>query len=407
MPRWYPINMKKNPARFPDNYNRYCSFLINRPLIITYFLILAFIFSAGNLSAQKDAIFIKDGGEIRSKILATKGAKFTYAFIDSNKNVVKTSILKTLVDSVQFNKYDSNLITNKFFDKKTPLLLVLADDAPPKAYQFTAGIGLNVGNILEFNAASGTDKKSFSATSALDLGFNYYKEGSRFEMTNELHWTIAIQKSGLTSAAHIQRATDDLSTLHDFSFAINKSNKWNVNLIAKTNTSIFTIFDGDFFKDINNNGKIQGFLSPYEVTLSPGIKYQPNDFFRFSLSPYSISLYGLRSQQIANTGYYTETFDSNNNYDLFVFKQLGAGLNIWYDRKIKKWLEMQYRLGLSSDYFSNIAKNGLMDGLFLTKIKLVKNIYLTHRAILKGDFTGKPFKPYYNQTILLSFAKSF
>jgi hypothetical protein len=86
---------------------------------------------------------------------------------------------------------------------------------------------------------------------------------------------------------------------------------------------------------------------------------------------------------------------------------LGAEVNIWYDRKIKKWLDMQYRLGISSDYFNKIAKNGLMDGLFISKFKLIKNVSLSHRAILKGDISQKPFKPYYNQTILLGYSKSF
>ena len=370
-----------------------------------HLLLCIFLFTASNVFAQKDEIYKKDSTTLRCKVLKATGKTYTYAFIDKNNVVAKAKVSKTLVDSVQYNKYDSNLITHKLFSEN--LQGVADGEVPPKPWQFIFGIGLNVGNILEFNSSSGPDKKSFSATSALDLGLNYYKEGKRFAMTNELHWTIAVQKSGLTSAAHIQRATDDLSTLHDFSFAINKSNKWNFNLIAKTSTSTFTIFDGDFFKDFNNNGKIQGFLSPYDVTLSPGIKFQPNDYFRFSLSPYSVNLYGLRSQQIANTGFYTQTFDGSGNYDLFVFKQLGAELNIWYDRKLKKWLDMQYRLGISSDYFSKLAKNGLLDGLFITKIKLIKNVYLTHRAILKADFTQKPFKPYYNQTVLLSFAKSF
>ncbi len=369
-----------------------------------YFLLFLFLITTVNLSAQRDVIFKKDSTGIRCKILKAKGAKYIYAFIDSAKNVSQTNILKSLVDSVQYNKYDTDLLADKLFNKKMP---VVPEELPEKPWQFTFGTGLNVGNILEFNSSSGPDKKSFSATSALDLGLNYFKEGKRFAMTNELHWTVAIQKSALTGAAHIQIATDDLSTLHDFSYAMNKSNKWNFNLIAKTSTSIFTIFNGDYFKDLNNLGKIRGFLSPYDVTLSPGIKYQPNDYFRFSISPYSINLYGLRSQQIANTGFYTQTFDGNNNYDLFVFKQLGAELNIWYDRKFKNWLDMQYRLGISSDYFSKIAKNGLMDGLFITKVRLIKNVYLAHRAILRGDFTQKPFKPYYNQTVLLSFAKSF
>lgn len=369
------------------------------------FFTASLLLSAGKAWAQKDLMIKKDSTEIRCKILKVTGQKYQFAFIDTSNKVIKKTILRNLVDSVIYNKYDSNFVVNKLFNKKIPIHI--AEEGEENPYQFTVGVGLNIGNILEFNAASGPDKKSFSATSAIDLGFNYYKENNPFAMTNEMHWTFAVQKSGLSGGSHIQRASDDLSTLHDFSYAVNKSNQWNINLIVKTNTAIITVFDGDFFKDYNNIGRIQGFLSPYEVTLSPGVKYQPDNYFRFSISPYSINLYGLRNQQIANTGFYTTTFDANNNYDLFVFKQLGAELNIWYDRKIKKWLEMQYRLGVSSDYFEKIAKNGLMNGLFITKIKLIKNVYLTHRAILKGDFTTKPFKPYYQQTILLSFAKTF
>jgi hypothetical protein len=371
---------------------------------ILFFILLL---NSSNLLAQRDAIFKKDSTEIRCKIIKITKTKYKYIFINDKQKLVKSYILKSATDSVKYNKYDTDLNTAKLLDNKSTVPVAEQEEEPVKPYQFTFGIGLNLGNILEFNSTTGVDKKSFSATTALDLGLDYSKEGNRFAMTNELHWTIALQKSGLTSATHIQRVTDDLTTLHDFSFAISKNNKWNFNLIVKTNTSIFTIFDGDYFKDFNNNGKIQSFLNPYEITLSPGIKYQPNDYFRLSISPYSVSLYGLTSQQIANTGFYTQTFDVNNNYDLFVFKQLGAEINIWYDRKIKKWLEMQYRLGISSDYFSNIAKNGLMNGLFITKVKIIKNVSLTHRAILKGDFTSKPFKPYYNQVVLLSFAKSF
>jgi hypothetical protein len=370
--------------------------------------LFTFIFLAGATTAlaQRDIIFKKDSTEIRCKILQSKGTKYSYAFIDSNSKVVKAILAKIYIDSVGYNKYDSNLVSHALFNSKSTQANDVQEEQV-KPYQFTFGIGLNIGNILEFNSASGPDKRSFSATSALDLGLNYYKEGKKFAMTNELHWTISVQKSGLTSATHTQRVTDDLTTLHDFSLAMNKNNKWNFNLIAKTNTSMFTIFDGDYFKDFNNNGKIQGFLNPYEITLSPGIKFQPDNYFRLSISPYSISLFGLTNQQIANTGFYTQTFDEKNNYDLFVFKQLGAEINIWYDRKLKKWLDMQYRLGFSSDYFSKLAKNGLMNGLFITKVKLIKDVYLSHRATLKGDFANSPFKPYYSQTILLSFSKSF
>ncbi len=375
---------------------------------LKYILLFIILFQADNLFAQHDLIFKKDSTEIRCKILKAKGAKYSYAFIDSTQKILKVTISKNLVDSVEYNKYDSNLVNDKIFGNNENVT-DQKDEIEPvaKPWQFNLGIGFNVGHILALNPASGPDKNSFSGTCAIDLGLNYFKEGKRFFMTNELHSIVSVQKEGLGSGAHIQRATDELSTLHDFSLAMNKSNKWNFNLIVKTATSIFTIFDGDYFKDFNNNGKIQAFLNPYQVTISPGIKYQPNEQFRISISPYSINLYGLTNQQIANTGFYTQSQDVNNNYSLFEFKQLGAELNIWYDRKVKNWLEMQYRLGISSDYFTNIAKNGLMDGLFITKVKIIKNVYLSHRASLKADLSGKPFRPYYNQTILLSFAKNF
>lgn len=367
-------------------------------------LTILVLFATSNLLAQKDLMHKKDSTEIRCKIVMETPTMYTYAFVNAKNKVKKTTILKSVVEQVEYNKYDKNLMEDKLFTEEASIVL---EEEPVKSYQYSFALGLNLSNVLEFNAPSGPDKKSFSATTTLDLGLDYYKEGSRFAMTNELHWTFAVQKSGISGSDHIQRVSDDLTTLHDFSFTLSKNSKWNANLIVKNSTSIFTIYDGDYFKDYNNNGKIQGFLSPYQVVLSPGIKYQPNDYFRLSLSPYSVSLYGLTSQQIANTGFYTQTFDANGDYDLFVFEQKGAELNVWYDRKYKKWLEMQYRLGFSSDYFSEADTAILMDGMFITKIRIFKNIYFTHRALLKGDLLETPLKPYYKQTILLSYAKSF
>lgn len=365
---------------------------------------LFFLVCGNLLFAQKDLMHKKDTISLRCKILTETPSMYTYAFVNSKNKVKKKTILKSTVENIEYNKFDKNLVEDKLFaDEKA----VVYNEEPAKSYQYSFALGLNLSNVMEFNAPSGPDKKNFSATSTLDLGLDYYKEGNRFAMTNELHWTFAVQKSGISGSDHIQKVSDDFTTLHDFSYTLSKNSKWNTNLIVKSSTSIFTIYDGDYFKDYNNNGRIQGFLNPYQLVLSPGIKYQPNDYFRLSLSPYSVSFYGLISQQIANTGFYTQTYDINGNYDLFVFNQLGAELNIWYDRKYKKWLEMQYRLGFSSDYFSKTNTSVLMDGMFITKIRIFKNLYLTHRAILKGDVLETPLKPYYKQTILLSYAKSF
>lgn len=391
--------MKKFSLNTKNSNLLFCTRLIPKK-----FYFLFFMFLTATVIAQKDLIQKKDSTEIRCKVLTETPSIYTYAYINAKNKVKKSTILLSEVESVQYNRFDKNLVENKLFTDLAPIVFT---EEPVKSYQYSFALGLNLSNILEFNSPTGPDKNSFSATSALDLGLNYYKEGNRFAMTNELHWTFGVQKDGISGSDRIQRVTDDLITLHDFSYTFSKNSKWNANLIVKNSTSIFTIYDGNYFKDYNKNGKMQGFLNPYQVVLSPGIKYQPNEYFRLSLSPYSVSLYGLTSQQIANTGYYTQTFDTFGDYDLFVFEQLGAELNIWYDRKYKKWLEMQYRLGFSSDYLSDTDIRVLMDGLFITKVRIFKNLFITHRAILRGDLLETPLKPNYKQTILLSFAKSF
>lgn len=273
--------------------------------------------------------------------------------------------------------------------------------------KFTIGAGVSVGNFMETNASPGPDKNSFSGTGSLDLGLNYKKDGARFEMTNELHWLVEIQKSGLHDSSRIQRVTDDLKTLHDFSVGMFSDNKLSVNLIVKTTTSIFTIYNGDYFVDYNHLGKEKAFLNPYEVILSPGFKLSPDHYVRISISPFSMRLYGLTNQNIANTGLYTHDSDTNGDYSLFVYARLGAELNIWYDREINKWLSIQYRVSASSDYFENLGKTGLLDGLFITKIQLLNGLYLMHNASLKGDFAVSPFRPYYAQTITLCYTKTF
>jgi hypothetical protein len=375
-------------------------------LIKTTTLFAVWFFMYQDSFAQRDIIYKKDTTQIRCKILKATADKYEFAYSDSVSKVFKTKILKTLVDSIKQNFYDSNLVQNKIFSK---IVNPITEEIVPvqKKWIFTAGIGFNVGNVLEFNNPGGTDIKNLSLNTSLDLGLNYKKQGKKFEMTNELHYLFGIQKEGLGGGTHIQKVQDDLATLHDISIGIGKNNKWNFNLIIKSATALFTIFDGTYFKDYNTLGRIKGFASPYDVTVSPGIKFQPNQYFRISLSPYSFNLYGIKNSEITSKGIYITDVDAGGNYKNFLYKRLGAEVNFWYDRRVKEWLDIQYRLGFSSDYFEKIGKNGLMDGLFITKIKIIKDIYLTHRASLKGDFATSPFKPYYNQSILLSYSKAF
>jgi hypothetical protein len=377
-----------------------------------YIFTFSFCLLLVNISfAQTDTIFTKGNQQILCTKIKETTEEYKFTYLNASNEKAKSSILKYLVDSVKYFTpvFDSAQTVKHSKKKRKKETETVTQNQPTteKPWKKSIAFGINVGNVLEFNNPSGTDIKNLSVNTSIDLGLNYRKQGKKLEMTNELHYLFGIQKEGLTAGKHLQRVQDDLSTLHDISIGLGKNNKWNFNLIVKSATSLFTIFDGEYFKDHNTLGQIKGFASPYDVTVSPGIKFQPNQYFRVSLSPYSFNLYGIKNNQITTKGIFITDVDAGGNFKNFLFKRFGAEVNFWYDRQIKQWLTMQYRLSFSSDYFEKIGKNGLMDGLFITKVKIIKDIYLTHRATIKSNLAVNFLKPYYNQTVLLSYAKSF
>lgn len=371
------------------------------------------------LFAQKQSTLYIKGGE---KLLVTQVKKLlketSFYYKDSLQQNTKASLPNWLVDSIVLGKID----TTKSSITTAPSSIIaidtatrIATDTQPAIQQaeskqknghFTWAIGLTLGNFLEFNNPTAADKKGFSFTASLDLNYKYQKPNSSFTMSHELHYIFGVQKEALTASKNLQRVQDDLATLHDISFKISKKQKWNVNLIAKTNTSLFTIYDGDYFQDVTGLGKVKGFASPYSISLAPGFKYDASNALKISISPYSFEMYGIKNTEISNKGIYITDVDATGNFKKAIIRKQGMEINIWFDKNLKEWLEMQYRLSINSDYAGGLANNGVIDGLFITRAKIFKSIYLTHRATLYNSLTGNLLKPFFTQTVLLSYSKS-
>lgn len=377
-------------------------------------IITSFFFLQSN--AQFDTLFLKGGQTLIVKIIKEANDQYHFTFADENTQTVKSSLLKVLIDSVHFT---NNVSGKKATKKKAKKEKAQSDSnsgdvnnsqqsPKEKRWHFNSTIGANVSNTMDFNDPYGSpDKKSLALNLSFDFGANYGKPEVKFKMTHELHYMFGLQRSGFTSGTYLQRVQDDVNTLHDISIGLGKKNRWNANLIVRANSSFFTIFDGNYFKDITMLGRIQAFASPYKLNVAPGFKYQPNQYLRLSLSPYSFEVFGVKNNEVSTKGIYITDVDASGNFKKTLFKRLGAELNIWYDRNVKQWLEMQYRLGISSDYIEKVGKNGLLDGLFITRVKIFKQIYLTHRATVQNNLAGNFWKPHFNQNIMLSFNKSF
>lgn len=393
---------------------------------------LSILLSLQSIAQKQSTLYIKGGEKVivtNVKKLA-KETKFNYK--DSLNKMAVTSIPNWLIDSIVMGKVDTvknAIATNTFIADTVQTAVVntidttitlqpqnailqsnttITEQANPqqKNYSFGYAFGITLGNFLEFNNPTSADKKSFSIASSLDLNYRYNKPNATITMSHELHYTFGVQKESLGNTSNLQRVQDDLTTLHDISVKIKRNSKWNINVIAKFNTSLFTIYDGDYFTDVNNLGRIKNFLSPYSLSIAPGIKYDVSNALKISLSPYSFEMFGVSNNEIRNKGIYITDVDALGNYKKSIIRKQGLEFNFWFDKTIKDWLEMQYRLSINSDYAGGLGKNAIMDGLFLTRAKIFKNIYLTHRATLYNNLSGNLLKPYFTQSIQLSYNKS-
>lgn len=379
------------------------------------------LISLKQLAHETGTLYIKGGEKLIVKDLKKQEHESSFYYNDSLNKLVKASVPNWLIDSFVLNKFDTlkavNIVTiapppppvivTTQQEVVTPAVQETASTQKEKFYTFNYALGLTLGNFLEVNNPNSEDKKGFSFAGSLDLNYKYNKPNAFINMSHELHYNFGVQKESLEQGANIQKVQDELVTLHDISVKIKRNSKWNINSIFNFSTSIFTTFDGEYFDDVNNLGRVKGFMSPYSLGIAPGIKYDVSNALKVSVSPYSFEFYGVRNDEISKKGIYITETDDNGNYKKSIIRKQGLEMNIWLDKSLGEWLEMQYRVSINSNYDGNVGENTVLDGLFLTKIKLIKNLYLTHRATVNSNFAGNLLKPYFTQTIQLSFNKSF
>lgn len=394
-------------------------------------LLISIVTGLQSIAQQQGTLYVKGGEKVLVMNVKKQAKETKFNYKDSSNKIAVSSLPNWLIDSVVIGKIDTAKIVfnanNAVADTMQNVTTTFADTTTlqqssslpqsntaniaennnaAKNYSFNYAFGITLGNFLELNNPTSTDKKTFSIASSLDINYRYNKPNAFITMSHELHYTFGVQKESLGNTSNLQRVQDELATLHDISFRIKRNSKWNINLIAKFNTSLFTIYDGEYFTDVNNLGRIKNFLSPYSLSIAPGIKYDASNALKISLSPYSFEMYGVKNTEISNKGIYITDVDGLGNYKKSIIRKQGLEFNFWFDKTVKDWLEMQYRVSINSDYAGGLGKNAIMDGLFLTRAKVLKNIYLTHRATLYNNLAGNLLKPYFTQTIQLSYNKS-
>lgn len=278
-------------------------------------------------------------------------------------------------------------------------------ETKPPSWEKSFTWGANISHTLNINAPAGTPRQGLAYSNAVDIIFNYVKEESRFRATNELHWLFTLGKADARSRT--LTTADQFFTFHDLSYSLSKSGKWSANLILKTDSPIFKQYEGNFMKDYYQLGPIRSFLNPYTLVVSPGIRYQIAPKNTISLSPYSTEIFGLTNQFIADKGNDISERRPDGHYKTRRVSPNGTELNIWLNKKIAKRLDFDYKLGIRYNFFTSEALKGNMKGMFITNFRIMKGLKLSHRASLNGPIDNSiPYRPFYSQTVLLSYSLS-
>lgn len=277
-----------------------------------------------------------------------------------------------------------------------------------KVWQYSFSTGINGGYTKNKNVPPGTADEGLAATLSFD--FSISKDEGLFVSRNELHYLASFFKSG-ESGSTLTKTSDNLLTLHDWSLRNGPESKWYINCIARVNTPLLSTYKGGVFKTSDvKQIKIEKFANAYDVNIAPGVKYAMfKKKLNISLAPYAIRLYGVIDQAIADQNVYDigPIDEISGKASKYKIERKGAEVNIWFDHAWKEILTFEYRMDISFKYSERPLQEGLFNGLLTTRLKLIKNLYLTHRGILTGIIEQKPLKPEWRQTVLLSYSIQF
>jgi hypothetical protein len=331
-------------------------------------------------------------------VLTEHGKKNISTHILSQK-VMKTLIQISLLSLLTFSTLAQSDSLQVDSTKTEPEVV-----AP--TWKKTLNIGLSLSHTLNVNPpATSAPEEGFGSSVSIKASLNYIKDKSRFKVKNNLSWLMVLYKAN--GQTPTQNVSDILLTNHDLSYSFKKGGNWSINTIFNNTASVLTLFDGNYLIDQNALGPIQSFLNPYSVTISPGIKYDTEKGLGISISPYVFKIRGVTNQAIADKDIFFKNkanrILSDGHYKKSFQEQLGAGLQIWYVKNFGEWLSIDYKLIANSNYLENVFKNGTIEGQFTTNFIIYKGIGLTHTALLTGNFAQSPFKPFYNQVVVLSY----
>ncbi len=319
-----------------------------------------------------------------------------------------------------FSQTDSSQVAATISDSSTVLQDSIPEEKLPSPWTFGATIGLNVQYASNRLVADQPARSTFSNTNYLNLLLNY--DGTYLQNYSQFYWTFTLQSTSIQNIKFVKYG-ETAYLQNQLLFRFNETSKWSLSLLSQLDTDILPTYSGGLLRDTTCSclGATRQFMSPYTLSLSPGITFKVKQIMSISLSGYSLKLFGFSEQAMADKGY--QLLELNPNLDLMtsdkrhfktqLWQQTGALLyfklmhKFWKDKKQIPRLTLNYQLYVNLNYIGTFTEKSTWRGTFVTSWQLLKNINLTHNFSIRPTPLTFPQQPLYAQTLLLSYTLNF
>lgn len=280
-------------------------------------------------------------------------------------------------------------------------------------WQIGMAFGMDFFQLLQINpkVGAGEDRIQFGGVSTV---FAFY-QNKRLNWENIGTLLFAVQRLGSGSTVigsnvvpkPYQKTVDEFRLVSSFAYDKSTGSPWSYSADFIFFSQIVPTYRGNFLRDVSgdNEGPISRFLSPAQITFSPGSRYQPNEHWRISLSPASLKAVVVADNGIASipgneeemVGLHGTAWRSEDDFDN-VFLQFGASFRTLYKNKYARdKLQHKSELILFSNYLmepKNIDldwRNELSYKLFAgLTINLVVNLFYDHDIFIQKTDWDEP-----------------
>jgi hypothetical protein len=269
----------------------------------------------------------------------------------SAQNAVDTVFINKAADTniriVTYQKIDTLIIVKVADSTQIKLTDTIGKVKPPKPqYWFFTNTGSLTFNQTSYSAYwSKGGENSLSGTVVYNGQIKYDKNNSKF--VNDLKLVYGLMKP---QSVDYLRKTEDL-----IDFSSNYGIKYSKNWYASTELAFKTQFN-EGYKYPDTTNLVSDFMAPGYITLSLGMKYDPNKFFSLFMSPAAGKFTIVANQKMADAGNYGVPAAEYENDTILIKhgeklnREFGISAVLKYKKDVVKNLNLDSKLTLYNNY---------------------------------------------------------